>query len=87
MRRVLPSPARLTVALRALSVCTSLEHLRSFTDCALIFPVLINHFLDDSLFGLLIPDRLAAPTTNSIASCVSKGIWVSYRLTFRLYTE
>jgi hypothetical protein len=67
-RQMLPSPVQSTVASRALLVRTRLNRLPSGADRILTFPVLINYFR--AVFGILIPDRFAAPATNSIASRV-----------------
>jgi len=34
---------------------------------------IMNHFLDVDVFGILIPDRLSAPTTNSVSSIVAQA--------------
>lgn len=34
---------------------------------------IMNHFLDIDIFGILIPDRLSAPTTNSVSSIVAQA--------------
>ncbi|KAK3316660.1 PLC-like phosphodiesterase [Apodospora peruviana] len=54
----------------------------SFPQCALDRPAgasadgrmyLVNHYLDVDLFGILIPDPLAAPRTNSVSSILAQS--------------
>jgi hypothetical protein len=55
---------------------------KSFPDCSINRPsgatadgrmYIVNHFLDDDIFGILIPDYLAAATTNAATGTGSIG--------------
>ncbi|KAK3682166.1 PLC-like phosphodiesterase [Podospora appendiculata] len=54
----------------------------SFPECTLDRPAgaspdgrmyIVNHFLDIDIFGILIPDRLSAPRTNSVSSILAQS--------------